>query len=231
MDNQLMKHEITPAEMIMAAVSGQADLDKVEKLLELQERWERNEARKAFHQAMAEFKAVPLQITKDKVNKQYNSMYTTLGNLVNTANPELSKYGFSHSWDINQNGVISVTCKITHKLGHCEQTSASAPSDTSGSKNPIQQIKSTITYLKSVTFESVTGLASTDANVDDDGAGVVKKIDDKQLHTLRDLLIAKEMPESKLNEFLQIEKLEDLPATAYMKAMQTINAAKKVVKK
>ncbi|RTK93085.1 single-stranded DNA-binding protein [Candidatus Saccharibacteria bacterium] len=223
----IQNQETTPAELIRAAVAGGADLTKLQALLDLQIQYEANEARKAYHKAMAEFKLNPPVITKDKQNKQYNSMYTTLGNLVNTVNPELSKHGLSSSWDIKQNGVVSVTCKITHRLGHSESASASAPIDTSGAKNPIQQIKSTITYLKAVTFESVTGLASTDANYDDDGhASGVVCINEKQLHQIRDLLIAKERSEAKLCEMFKIEKLEDLPDSKFISALAAINVPK-----
>lgn len=228
MDKQIVQsQETSPAELIRVAVAGGADLTKLQGLLDLQIQYEANEARKAFHKAMAEFKLNPPIITKDKQNKQYNSMYTTLGNLVNTANPELSKHGLSSSWDIKQNGVISVTCKITHRLGHCESATASAPVDVSGAKNPIQQIKSTITYLKAVTFESVTGLASTDANFDDDGhAAGVELISEKQIHQLRDLLIAKERSESKLCEMFKIDKLESLPEKKFISALSAISVPK-----
>lgn len=170
MENEIeIKKGSTPAEMISLAVQSGADLEKLEKLLTLQERWEAGEAKKVYNKAMADFKAdVPL-ITKDKVNSQYNSKYTSLNNLVNTVNPILSKHGLSASWNVEQNGTIKVTCKITHALGHSEESSMSAEADTSGAKNKIQQIKSTVTYLKSVTFESICGLAATDANLDDDG--------------------------------------------------------------
>lgn len=224
--------ERTPAATIMAAVSANADLTKIRELLEIQKEWEANEAKKAFHLAMSEFKAVPPTITKDKMNKQYSSMYTTLGNLVNTVNPELSKHGLSASWDIEQNGVIKVTCKITHKLGHTEQTSASAPSDTSGAKNPIQQIKSTITYLKAVTFESITGLASTDANVDDDGKASSGLINEWQVEDLKKLLKEKGFSEASPDflKYMGVYKIEDILEKEYKKAEAAIKAAKKVVK-
>jgi hypothetical protein len=47
----------TPAALILQAVQSNTDLDKLKGLLELQERWEANEARKAYHQAMSDFKA------------------------------------------------------------------------------------------------------------------------------------------------------------------------------
>ena len=217
----------SPAEMIRMAVAGGADLDKLEKLLGIQERWEANEARKAFHQAMADFKANSPKVTKDKKNKQYDSMYTTLGNLVNTVNPELSKQGLSASWDIKQNGTITVTCRITHKLGHSECSSASAPADISGAKNAIQQIKSTITYLKAVTFEAITGLASTDANLDDDGKGTSDApITDEQAATVKEHLLAKEVDEKAFLKYMKCESLDQIMASQYNKAITAIKNAK-----
>ncbi len=63
----LIKTEsVTPADMIKMAVAGGADLEKLEKLMLLQERWEGNEAKKEYHKAMAAFKANPPEINKDK---------------------------------------------------------------------------------------------------------------------------------------------------------------------
>lgn len=166
---------IQPAQIISEAISKGSNLAELEKVMELQERYEANLAKKAFVKAMAEFKNEDIVITKDKVNKQYDSKYTSIGNLINTVTPVLSKHGFSASWDIQQNGIIKVICKLTHALGHSETATMAAGEDKSGSKSAIQQIKSTITYLKAVTFESVCGLASSDANVDTDGNDPTKK--------------------------------------------------------
>ena len=163
----------SPAEMIRMAVAGKADLDKLEKLLSLQERYEANEARKAYHMAMAAFKANPPKIDKDKrvsfatsVGKTtYN--HASLANVTEKISAELSKHGLSASWATKQNGAVSVTCKITHIKGHSEETTLSASADTSGSKNAIQAIGSTITYLERYTLLALTGLATYDQ--DDDG--------------------------------------------------------------
>lgn len=160
----------SPVSFMNKAIAGGLDIDKIEKMLDLQAKYEAMEAKKAYTAAMAEFKAVPLLITKDKANNQYGSNYTTLGNLVNSALPAMSKSGLSHNWTIDQKAeIITVVCVVTHSMGHSESTSMSAPPDKSGSKNAIQQLKSTITYLKNVTFESAMGLASSDGNFDDDG--------------------------------------------------------------
>lgn len=163
-------HE-APATLISQALSQGADLEKLQGLLDLQERWEANEAKKAYVVSMSAFKANPPTIIKDKTNKQYGSTYSSLENFVSSVISALGANDLSHSWDIDQSSGITVSCKITHAAGHSETTSMSGPPDTSGKKNPIQQIKSTITYLKLATLEAITGLASEDGGLDDDGNG------------------------------------------------------------
>ena len=161
-----------PAEMLYLAMSQGKGMEDLEKFMDLKDRWEAGEARKAFVAAMSRFKANDIHVSKDKDNLQYKSRYTTLGNLVGTVTPFLSQNGLSAKWDIQQEAQkIRVICVITHSLGHSEQVTMEAPPDASGAKNPIQMIKSTITYLKACTFESICGLASTEANLDDDGNG------------------------------------------------------------
>lgn len=165
----------SPASIICQAITGGADLEKLEKLLELQERWEANEAKKAYNHAMAAFKAHPPDIEKDKKVEFKTSVgmmrynHASLANVTEKINASLSRYGLSASWITAQspNGVISVTCKITHDLGHSETTTLSAGPDGSGSKNSIQAIGSTISYLERYTLLALTGLATHE--MDDDG--------------------------------------------------------------
>lgn len=174
MENTLQTtQEITPVQMIMAAVQGNSDLEKVEKLLELQERWEKRQAEKAYNKAIANFKANPPEIIKESsvdftgLKGRVNYKYASLANVIEKVTPELSKHGLTISWRTNQNGKINVSCRISHELGHYEETSLCADADTSGSKNPIQAIGSTITYMQRYTALALLGLACADQ--DDDG--------------------------------------------------------------
>ena len=157
---------ITPAEMLSIAVQQGAELDKLEKLMELQERWEKNEAKKAYTNAMSKFRSECPTIlkTKDGHNSKYAGLAETIGQIKGL----LAKNGLSHSWRTEQgNNMIAVTCCITHSQGHSECTSLSAGADSSGSKNSIQAIGSTVTYLERYTLVAILGLASSDQ--DDDG--------------------------------------------------------------
>lgn len=159
----------TPNDLLKIAVDQNADMDKLEKLLDLQMRWEANEAHKAYVVAMAAFKADPPHINKDKTVAYKGTRYThaSLANVTEQINAALSKHGLSSAWRTAQSdGAVTVECTITHNMGHSESTSLSAPHDTSGSKNAIQAIGSTVSYLQRYTLLALTGLATFD--MDDD---------------------------------------------------------------
>ena len=234
-EKEVVKKEVdssngnSPAEMIRMAVSGGADLEKLGKLLDLQERWEANEARKAYHRAMSEFKANPIEILKDKkvgyeskTGGRVGYSHASLANVVRKITKELSKYGLSASWCTAQNGQISVTCKITHVMGHSEETTLSAPSDTSGSKNLIQAIGSTITYLERYTLLASLGLATADQ--DDDAISVEEFIDETQLKTITDLIKSLKVDDGKFLAFLEIETLNKMPKRKFQTAMEALKA-------
>lgn len=223
----VVKTGSSPAEMIQSAVASGVDPEYLKDLLAVQKDWETNEARKAYHQAMAEFKENPPKIEKDKTVKYKEVKYShaSLANVVDKITTALSKHGFSASWTTAQNEAVTVTCCITHRLGHSEKTTLSAPSDTTGSKNAIQAIGSTISYLMRYTVLMGTGLATSD--MDNDGASEdVEKITDEQLHKLLDLVIAVDSTEAKLLKFMGLEKLEDMAKADYQKAVAGLEAKK-----
>ena len=215
--------------MIHLAIQQGAGIEQLERLWDMQLKYEANEAKKAYHFAMSEFKKERIVITKDKDNAQYKSKYTSIGNLVDSVTPILGKHGLTHKWDISQEGdMITVTCVSTHALGHSEKVSMQAPPDKSGAKNPIQQIKSTRTYLQAATFESLFGLASTDANCDDDGNGYgnVATIDEKQQSQIIDMMLSKNVNESQFLAWLKVDSVENIPADKFGYVMKTLEGVK-----
>jgi hypothetical protein len=214
-DYQVATVERSPAALMMVAIEKGLDLDKVEKAMALQERWEANEARKAYHDAMAEFKANPPEIEKDRHVKFQTSKglteyrHASLANVTGKINSALSQHGLSAGWKVAQaERIITVTCTITHRLGHSESTSLSAAPDDSGSKNPIQAVGSAISYLERYTLLALTGLATHD--MDDDSAGTgagPEYITEEQVKQINDLI---RLTGSKLDAFLKYVKAESV---------------------
>lgn len=172
---------ITPMAMLQIAVEQGADLDKLTKLMDLHERYEKNEAKKAFVVAMSDFKANPPEIFKNK-HVSYTTQkgkteydHATLDQVSIVIGVALSKHGLAHRWITEQvDGRIKVTCVITHSMGHSESVSLQSSADDSGGKNSIQAIGSAVTYLQRYTLLAATGMAVQDQ--DDDGGKSGKNI-------------------------------------------------------
>lgn len=219
----------TPAHMLQTAIERGVDMAQLEKLMELQERWESNEARKAFVKAMSEFKANPPKVIKDRLVAYQGTRYThaSLAAVVDAVVAGLSEHGLSHRWDVEQNGIIKVTCVLTHEMGHSESVSMSAPADDSGKKNAIQQIASTITYLERYTLMAATGLAAKDMADDDGQSASTETITDQQAAELKGLL---QETNSDVAAFLKAmggaPSVDELPAGQYNRAKVALNRKK-----
>lgn len=170
----------TPADLLRYALDSGADLDRLEKLMDLQTRWEAQEAKKQFIQAMANFKGETIEILKRKQVRFESQKGVTeykhaeLADVCDAIVGKLSAHGLSHDWDVNQEGDrITVICTITHAAGHSKSVKLCAPPDASGGKNSIQAIGSTISYLERYSLLAATGLATK--STDDDGRAAGNK--------------------------------------------------------
>ena len=162
-----------PMANAIAALKAGLTVEQMQGLMALQKDFEANEARKAYVADMAAFKLNPPEIYKTKQVAFAGTAYShaTLGDVAKAIVDALAKHGFSHSWETKQaNGLITVTCRITHRLGHSESTTMESAADVSGKKNAIQAIASAQTYLSRYTLLQSCGLATMDMP-DDDGHG------------------------------------------------------------
>ena len=207
--------ELTPMDMLRIAVEKNADLDKLAKLMDLQERYEANQARKAFVEALSAFKANPPTVIKDKSASfgqgKATYDYVSLPQVVAVIAPALSEHGLSHRWSTTQSEAgISVTCTLTHVMGHSESITLSAGADTSGSKNSIQAIGSTLSYLERYTLLGITGLAAAD--MDDDGSAAENLvITAEQNEELQHLLLKSQSDTQKFLKWAGVEELAQIP--------------------
>ena len=167
--------EQSPGRLLELAVKQDLDVEKLERLMELQERWATQQAKVAYFSALAKFQAAVPSLAKDsavdfttsKGHTHYK--FASLPVIKDAIQPALNEAGLTYRWEFEdrEGGRLTATCIITHVDGHAEKTSMSAPADTSGSKNPVQQVGSTMTYLQRYTLIGALGL--TTADKDDDG--------------------------------------------------------------
>ena len=158
---------LTPMAMIGQAISSGASVEILDKLLSLQERWDAIQARKAYDAAMAEARAEIKPVIKTRTATfdtragQTSYQYEDLALVAEAVDPILAKHGLSYTYKSRVEGqTLYVTCIVAHRLGHREETTLPGPFDTSGSKNPIQAIGSSVTYLQRYTLKLALGLAA-----------------------------------------------------------------------
>ncbi|NTS31310.1 ERF family protein [Phyllobacterium sp. BT25] len=217
-----IRGSMTPMDMLNHAVETGANIETLTKLMDLQDRWEKNQARKAFEAAMSAAKAEIPEIKKSRKvdftsgKGRTNYQYEDLAGIMSAVAPVLSKHGLHvrYRTAAEPNMPISVTCIISHSMGHSEENTLTAGRDDSGNKNSIQAIGSTVTYLQRYTLKAVLGLA---AAADDDGSTAdqttdeAKPITEAQASVIRELIEQGELETPTFCDHWKVEAVTDIP--------------------
>lgn len=228
---------VTPMTMIDRALASNASPDTLERLLALQERWEANEARKAFDAALAAAKSeIPVIEKNREVRYEHKGgdgttsyRHEDLGEIARIVAPILAMHGLSYRFrpSSEPNQPVSVTCIISHRDGHSEETTLTAGRDESGKKNSIQAIGSTITYLQRYTLKAALGLA---ASHDDDGSKADEKqsevISEEQRDNILDLIVETDTDIAKFCKVWKIDAICKMLAADYESAVRLLEQKK-----
>lgn len=165
--------------IIQQSVEKGSDIVTIEKFIHLQREEEDRQSKRAFNKAMSNLQGSIPEISKTGVADYGNGTkysFDTLNDIGNAIRPKLQATGLSYSFAMNQSELgITVRCTVSHESGHSESNQMTAPPDKSGSKNAIQQVASTNTYLQRYTLKAAFGISSAD----DDGAASTKLAADK----------------------------------------------------
>jgi hypothetical protein len=217
--------------MLARAIQMGMSPSDLKEMMLIQERWEAGVAKKAFVVAMTRFKKnVPaLPRSSEVAYGTTKFKFCPLDKMCAILDPVLAGQGLSYNWTQSQaEGLITVTCKLTHKLGHSESTSLSASAVNSGGKNGIQGIGSTNSYLQRYTLRAITGTAEAG---DDDGAGAgapVKTISEEQCIKIESLISDHGLNSVKFHAWLmqkvQVEFIDRIPASEFRAVIRQINA-------
>ncbi|WP_342617184.1 hypothetical protein [Rhodoferax sp. GW822-FHT02A01] len=174
----LVAQQGSPAAIMMQALSMGTSLEQVEKMMDLQERWEKREAEKSFRDAFAAFRGENIVIPKTKyVDRGRGGSFhqAEYSELCSRISPALSKHGFSFRHDQKfgykrrmiegvENDVpwVYVTCYLEHKAGHAETLELEGPPGDLSVNSPTQNMQVTASYLKRQSLLAITGTATGD---------------------------------------------------------------------
>ena len=147
------------------ATDPNSDLIKLEKMLDMQERVLDKHAEKAFAASMASMQSEMPRVFE--LAQGHNLTYARLEDINDTIRPVLEKHGFCVTFSTTQDDLkaVKVTAICSHKLGAKQETSLILPLDTSGSKNAVQAVGSTVSYGKRYTMCALLNISTgTDNN-------------------------------------------------------------------
>lgn len=168
----IMPQDNSAEALISQAIINKVDVGTMERLLAMRTQIKAEHAKESFNRAMANFQAECPMIEKTKPvytkDGRLAYKYAPIESIVSQVNPYLKKHGFSYSttMELKEKGV-RVVCKVTHELGHSEESPMEVPF---GSKTQImsdsQVTAAASTFAKRYAFCNAFGILTGDEDVD-----------------------------------------------------------------
>jgi hypothetical protein len=209
-----------------AASNPAVDMDKMERLLQMQERILNRNAEAAFNAGMTDAQADMGRISTDATNPQTRSNYATYGKLDAALRPIYTKHGFALSFDTGEGApadYVRIVAHVSHSAGYTRSYHADMPADGKGAKGGDVMTKTHATgaamsygmrYLLKMIFNVAIGEQDRDGN---EGGGV--SISEDQLKKLQALADEVGGDVARLCQHFKIEALPDLPAAKLAEAV------------
>lgn len=227
----------TPARLLELAVQSDADPDKLRQLMDLQERWEAQQSKRAFFAAMQAVQAEAPRIVRDAENTQTRSMYARLESINKRLTPVYTRHGFSLSFgtaDSPLDGYVRTVCDVMHSGGHERRYHVDLPPDIAGikgqnNKTLVHAAGSTLSYARRYLTLLIFNVALAGEDDDGNGAGgsVGDHITDQQVADLEALVTEVGADPAKFLAWLKVDDLASLPSTHYRRAVAALEAKRK----
>jgi len=218
---------MTPMAMIDRALSSGASPETLGKLMDLQERWEANQAKKIFDEAMKSAQAEMRPILVNAENRQTNSRYATYEALDAAIRPVYVRHGFSLMFNTADSPLpdhVRVVCEVSCG-GHTTIPHVDMPADGKGAKGNDVMTKThatgaALTYGRRYLLGMIFNLTITK---DDDGNSasspdLAMSITADQFRELQDLLEESGSKESDMLGYVKAENIEAMTIAQYAKA-------------
>lgn len=223
------------------ALDPNVDPDKLERMMQLQERWERRQAELDFNAAKGRIlkKLAGIKIVKNRsvlydIEKNNPSKgqreafkYAPLEEIDRHLRPLLAEedMDLSYSDEPREGGGIVIRGRLKHLPGgHYEDSFMPAPLDTSGGKNNVQGIGSTNSYLRRYVACNIFNIVVLGDDDDDGGGGPISEDEAKEI---RDLIIGSGADEKRFLAYMAAASVEAIRHKDYDKAISALKRKEK----
>lgn len=175
---------VTPADLLRIAMdSGDKDIERLERLMAMDERYRESQERERQRQAVLAFRrdfaafrgeniVIPLtkEVDRGRGGSFSQAEYHVAASMLS---PALSQHGFGFRHDVKfgsrkwtTDGVESdvpwvyVTCHLEHRDGHTEKLDLEGPPGDLSVNTPVQNMQVTASFLKRQSLLAITGTAT-----------------------------------------------------------------------
>lgn len=212
-----------------AAADPSVDIEKLERLLAMQERITARHAQAEYAAALAEMQPhLPMIAERGGIKDRagnVQSRYALWEDIVTTITPILSAHGFALSFrTANEANMVSVTGVLSHRAGHSESTTLALPIDTSGSKNAVQSVGSSTSYGKRYTASALLNLRTGETDDDGRAGGDEPRIDEDQIANLQALMDEVGADKARFFAYLKITALDEIYARNYSSVVKLLES-------
>ena len=205
-------------------------VETLERLLALQERYDAEQARRAYFEAFARVQGRMQPVQKAGDNPQTRSKYAMLDDIKKMLDPLLAEEGFAQSVAMvpgAPEGLMRFELLIRHRDGHSERHYLDAPGDDRGMKgNPtktaLHGMRSSMTYCRRALICDVWDIRThepdDDGNAGGAGPGAEPITDEQRAEIEREIDRSRPNVE-KLLAWIGCESVADIPTAKFRETL------------
>lgn len=213
---------MNPMQIIQQVASApDLDVNKLEKLMDLQERWEARQAVHSFNEALAAFQGACPRIAKTRAGN-HNIKYAPLDEIMATIQPHLSANGLSvrFSTSMEASGLIKAVCTVSHIAGHSESSEIMIPVDDKMAANSSQKMGSANSYAKRYALSNALNLAFIED--DTDAENLYETLSDDQVVNIWALLEEVGADRKAFLKWAKSDSVENIAAAKYSRCVKEL---------
>ena len=218
------------------AMSPDVDVDKLERLMVMQEKMLDREAEQEYNKAMVRAQMLMPIVPEDADNQQTRSTYSKYKTVLKYTKPIYTAEGFSVSFyegDGAPEGEIRVMADIMHRSGFTKTRHVDVPLDKAGIKGTVNKTGphakgSSLSYGKGYLMKMIFNIPTGD---DDDGNAAgknIERITEDQAKIIHAMITDNDINMDRfmatLKSGFMIENIDNIRADNYERVVSRINA-------
>jgi len=220
------------------AMNPEVDVDKLERLMVMQEKMLDRSAEQEYTRSMVEVQKNIRAVTRDKLNPQTHSKFVSLEAIKKVVVPVYTDEGFALSYgeaESTKEDMVRVTCKVMHRGGHSENFFYDCPIDDKGiagktNKTPTHGKASAVTYGERYILKLIFNITIQDEDDDGNAASqMVEYITEEMANILDAKIEENEIDREKFSSWLKrdlkVDSIEGVSMQAYKTVDARINSA------